>query len=350
LLVAAALAASSGAAWATDPKPTGSPKASPTSATPTVMAPQGSTDEKAMKWISMGNKAFKDGKFADAEKAYGEAFLLKPVYDIAGNLAMAEFAQSKHRAAAEHLAFALRQFPITGEPSQREQMEKTFNQCTGHVGAVKVTVSTSRGAQVSVDGKPVGEAPLADDLFLEPGKHTISVTAKGYKDASKEVEVKKGGTARVQLDPVLLPPQVVMVKGAEAPPPPPRSKKPAVALGVVAVVALGAGGALLGVGFGKKSDAGILRDQILQHNGGCAPVAVNPDKAKCTDLNDQLESSYLLQNIGGVSLAVGGAAAIAAVTYLVWPASKGKKEPSAPLKVTPIAGLEQRGILISGTF
>ncbi|MFS8071715.1 MAG: tetratricopeptide repeat protein, partial [Byssovorax sp.] len=164
LLVAAALASSPGAAWAAEPKPAVGSK----TAAPTPPPPKGTVDERASQWLSQGNKAFKDGKFAEAEKAYREAFNLKQVYDIAGNLAMAEFAQGNHRAAAEHLAFALRQFPITGEPAARQQMEKTFNQCAGHVGVVKVTVATARGAQVSVDGIAVGEAPLADALFLEP--------------------------------------------------------------------------------------------------------------------------------------------------------------------------------------
>lgn len=350
MLVAAALASTSGLARAADTKTAVDAKtAPPPKAAPASGAVSGSVDEQAAKWLSQGNKAFKDGKFAEAEKAYREAFLLKPVYDIAGNLAMSEFAQSKHRDAAEHLALAIRLFPVTGEPATREQMQKTFDQCKGHVGAVQVTVSTTRGAQVSVDGKAVGEAPLADQLFLEPGKHTISVTAKGYKDASKEVDVQKGATSAVTLDLVLLPPEVVVKNGPDAPPPP-RSKLPAIVLGGVAVVALGVGGALLGVGSGKKGDANDLRSSILGGGGGCVPGSANLD-AKCGDLASQLDSAYLLQNIGGVSLAVGGAAAISAVTYLVWPASKGKKkEPGPPLKVAPVTGREQSGFVVSGSF
>ncbi len=143
LLLAAALSAPS-AAGAADPKGSFGAKAGAAAATPPP-PPTGTVDERASKWLSMGNKAFKEGKFAEAEKAYHEAFVLKQVYDIAGNLAMAEFAQSKHRDAAEHLALAIRLFPVTGEPATREQMQKTFDQCKGKVGAVKVVVSTARG-------------------------------------------------------------------------------------------------------------------------------------------------------------------------------------------------------------
>ena len=350
LLVAAALASSSGAARAADPKSTGNSKASPTAA---AVPPKGSTDEQAMKWISQGNKAFKDGKFADAEKAYSEAFALKPVYDIAGNLAMAEFAQSKHRAAAEHLAFALRQFPITGEPSQREQMEKTFKQCAGHVGAVKVTVSTTRGAQVSVDGKPVGEAPLADDLFMEPGKHTISVTAKGYKDASKEVDVKKSGTERVQFDLVLLPPVVVVKNGPGMEPPlPPRSKKPAIVMGAVAVVAAGVGGALFAVSGSKRTSAIKMSNAIPKSELPCSVDATkNPANGKCNELISTAHAVDTFHD-AAIGLFVGaGVAGAAAVVYLLLPPpTAAKKAPVRGLRATPIVGSGQAGFLLSGAF
>jgi hypothetical protein len=343
LLVVAALAVVPGAAWAADTKsaPTGKTAAPPA-------APQGTDDERAAKWLSEGNKAFKDGKFAEAEKAYKEAFALKQVYDIAGNLAMSEFAQSKHRDAAQHLALAIRLFPVTGEPATREQMQKTFDQCKGHVGTVKVEVATIRGAQVSADGKVFGEAPLADDLFLEPGSHTISVTAKGYKDASKSVDVQKGIASVVKLDLVLLPPEVVVRNGPDMPAAPPRSKKPAIALGAFGIVALGVGGALLGVGAGKKGDAGTLHDQIVSDNHACVPGFTNLD-TRCGALKDQLASGYTLQNAGGVILGVGVVSAAAAVVYLLMPPPRNPKE-SPSVKVAPTAGREQGGIVVSGSF
>src|SRR5689334_13313846 len=112
------------------------PRRSEASDTPVQMSAEDS--EKTRKYLAAGNKAFKAGKFADAEEAYAQAFALKKVHDIAGNLAMAEFAQGKMRPAAEHLAYALRLFPVTGEPAARDQMQKTFDQCKGSVGTVRV--------------------------------------------------------------------------------------------------------------------------------------------------------------------------------------------------------------------
>jgi predicted acylesterase/phospholipase RssA len=47
--------------------------------------------------------------------------------------------------------------------------------------------SVPDGAEVYVDGSFVGNAPAT--LRLAPGKHTIGVTAKGYKDWSRELSV-----------------------------------------------------------------------------------------------------------------------------------------------------------------
>jgi hypothetical protein len=339
--VAAALASPSGAARAADTKPASDAKTAPPAA-------PGSTDEQATKWLSEGNKAFKDGKFAQAETAYREAFALKPVYDIAGNLAMAEFAQSKHRDAAEHLALAIRLFPVTGEPATREQMQKTFDQCKGHVGVVKVNVATVRGAQVSVDGKVFGEAPLADDLFLDPGTHTISVTAKGYKDASKSIDVEKGVASVVKLDLVLLPPEVVIKNGPDQPPPPPRSKVPAIVLGGVAVIAVGVGGALLGVSGGKASDA---RDQAAALKGvRCTPPPGTNANAACTTLVDTANSADSLHN-AGIGLFIGaGVAGVAAVTYLLLPPRAVKKASSTGVRATPLVGPDGGALMVSGSF
>lgn len=352
MLVAAALASSPGASWAADPKPPVGSKAAPGSktSTPTPPPPTGTVDERASKWLSQGNKAFKEGKFAEAEKAYHEAFALKQVYDIAGNLAMAEFAQSKHRDAAEHLALAIRLFPVTGEPATREQMQKTFDQSKGHVAAVKVIVSTARGAQVSVDGKAVGEAPLEDDVFLDPGKHTISATAKGYKEASKTVDVKKGGSEQVKLDLVLLPPEVVVKNEPALPPPPPRSKKPAVVLGSVAVLAAGVGAAMYVVSGSKKSSAIELAGQVPADQKPCSDDTHNTPGTQCGELVSTAHAVDTFHN-AAIGLFVGaGVAGAAAVVYLLLPPPAVKKAPVRGFQATPIVGSGQAGLLLSGSF
>jgi len=61
-------------------------------------------------------------------------------------------------------------------------------------GTVQVT-STPDGADVYSDGSFVGNAPST--LKLAPGKHTVRVTASGYKEWSREITVQSGSAVKL---------------------------------------------------------------------------------------------------------------------------------------------------------
>ena len=64
------------------------------------------------------------------------------------------------------------------------------------IGKVKVNITPAGvAATITVDGAPA-QGP---ELSLKPGRHTITVSAPGYQDATQEVEVKAGGTADVTI-------------------------------------------------------------------------------------------------------------------------------------------------------
>jgi tetratricopeptide (TPR) repeat protein len=326
------------AAFAEDPK---APPADPG-------AGAAAADEQAARFLNEGNKAFKEGRFAEAERAYRQAFALKKVYDIAGNLAMSEFAQNKTREAAEHLAFALRLFPITGEPAVREQMQKTFDQCKGAVASIHTTIAP-KGAQVFVDGKPAGEAPLADDVFVDVGPHTVEAKLDGYEDGKQDVRADKGAAATVTLTLKALPPKVVVRKEKEQVfvAAPKRSVVPTIVIGGAALVAAGVGGALLGISGSKASSALDITDKLRGSNRRCTTTSADPD---CVSLFDGLKSADSLHN-AGVGVFIGaGVLAAAAVTYLLLPAPAARKASALSVTATPIAGAGQGGLLLSGAF
>jgi hypothetical protein len=210
------------------------------------------------------------------------------------------------------------------------------------------------GLEVRRDGTALDKAVWDVALPVDPGEHFLTVTAPGKKPwESKMVVALPAKTIEITVPALEDKPKEVIAK---APEPAPlvvvkRSVVPAVVLGGVAVVALGVGGALLGVGGGKKGNAITLHDQILGDKHACVtgPAGAGNFDSRCGDLKSQLDSAYMLQNIGGVTMAVGGAAAIAAVTYLLVPPSRNTKE-SPTLKVVPVAGREQSGFVVSGSF
>jgi hypothetical protein len=59
------------------------------------------------------------------------------------------------------------------------------------------------GAQVLVDGKSMGQTPLAASITTEPGRHAIELRRPGYVTAKQTIDVASGATANVALEPVI---------------------------------------------------------------------------------------------------------------------------------------------------
>ncbi len=311
----------------------------------TAPAPSAIPDaaDQAAGWLRAGNKAFKEGNFAEAERAYREAFAVKRGYDIAGNLGAAELAQGKLREAAQHLAFTLRMFPITGEPALREQMARAYDQCRQGVGAVRIKLDV-KGATILVDGIASGEAPLADEVFVDPGEHVIEAQLDGYTGAPQRVTVPRGASVEVApvLTPVPRPVEPVVV------PAPRRSLVPGLVLSGGAAVGLIGGVVLLGLSAGKRSSAGGLDAQILAHQGSCVGGAANYDAGHCPALQSTLRSDDALHDAAVGAFVVGSAAAVGAAAYVLWP----QRAPSSErrVRVTPVLGAGKSGVLVSGSF
>jgi hypothetical protein len=311
-------------------------------------------DAQAAKWLKVGNAAFKAGDFAGAEKAYREAFAVKKGYDIAGDLGMAELAQGKQREAAQHLAFTLRLFPITGEPAVREQMQKAYDQCRTGVSAVKVTVGV-KGAQVLVDGAPAGDSPLLDPVYVDPGDHVIEARLDGYTGSSQRVTVDKGGEAEVALVLTPIPGQVRTVVREVQVPARRRSLVPGLALAGVTVVGVVGGVAFLSLSSAQKSDAETTRTALLTRRESCVTNAKNyAGMTACNDLAGEFKTDDTLHDAAVGAFVVGAAAAAGTVLYFLWPMKRQAPPAQGALRdlhVTPVvAGPRDGALLVSGSF
>lgn len=328
-------------------KPDEAPKPDDASAKP--LPPPGQAQEltaedeaKAMRFLAEGNKAFKTGKFPQAEEAYRKAYELKPVHDIAGNLAMAEFALNKPRDAAEHLAFAIRLFPITGDKLVRDAMVKTFEQCRQQVATVKVSTNV-KGTLVYVDGRLMGESPLPDDVFVEEGNHTVEGKATGYKPFSKPFTSTKGGEVSVSLTLVALPQssrQVFIEVPAQR-----RSVVPGVVLGAGALLAAGAGVGVYFLADAKKNS--LIQDGTQYPKGACL---VPSPPGYCADLKNRAYAVDTFRTVSVGAFIGAGVLALGAVTYLVWPNARPKTPTRGSLQVSPLLGAGTNGMVVSGSF
>jgi hypothetical protein len=60
-----------------------------------------------------------------------------------------------------------------------------------------VAVRAPSGADVHLDGRWLGEAPLSGPIIASPGPHSVSVSRRGHRSATRTVELGPGDTAEV---------------------------------------------------------------------------------------------------------------------------------------------------------
>jgi hypothetical protein len=298
-------------------------------------------DDLTHRGVAFGMK----DRWSDAEPLLREAWDLKHSYDIAGNLGIAEAALNKHRDAAEHLTFALRTFPANGKPEHRQLLEQTLARAKLQVAVVTVRVNKDK-ADVVVDGKPVGIAPLVDPVFIDPGRRTIEARLAGHEPDTRVIDAKKGDAS-----------EITLVLRATAPsssvrnpdPPPTQPWRPGTAWiatgGVLAAGGLAAG---LGLTFASKAKASDADAKLMavQKAGGTFACSTGNLTSDCAALRSANQNADMLSKISAVGYAVAGVGGAFVLTYLLWPT---KKVDHGTL-ITPMVGPGTGGMIINGTF
>ena len=124
-----------------------------------------------------------------------------------------------------------------------------------YAGSLRIEVAGGVGAEVFVDGRPVGKAPLPSPVdALAPGQHTVRIA--GARDQSAFVEVRFGKVSSVRIDaqraperPAALP--AALPAAVLAPAPQRAWVRPAAYAGL----GLGVAAAILGVTFHARAYA-----------------------------------------------------------------------------------------------
>jgi hypothetical protein len=278
--------------------------------------------------------AFHAGRYAEAVQKLEQVWSLKQAYDVAGNLGVAEVKVGRYAQGAQHLSWALQHFPVTEPAKARRGFEQELVKARAEVGARTIDVSVA-DAEVFVDGKSVGVAPLADEVFLVPGTHTIEARRAEYETASQSIDVAKGSSGKVTLGLV----HVVAVR---------RSVVPGAVLGGVAGAALVAGIGVFAAGRAKGATVDTETSAILTAGKSCVTGAANFD-TRCPGLQSTASTANTFEKVG-VGLMVGaGAAAVGAVIYFIVPTS-GAGAKTGQLRLSPSMSSNGGGLAFSGAF
>ncbi|WP_437715550.1 PEGA domain-containing protein [Sorangium sp. So ce448] len=345
---------------AAQPAPPAAPGAAPASAADAT--------KRAEALVDKAKSLYLERKYQEAEEALLVAWELNPTFDVAYNLGNTEYQLKKHKDAAKYLSFALRNWPLLkGVAKLKPNAEKWLAESRAQVGALKVSVTVA-GAEVLVDGKSVGRAPLEGEVFVDPGEHRVEAKHLDYEPASQTVGVAKGGTAEVKLaiTPVNVAPQALAgVKteggasaagaGAGGPavaqpptpvePPPGKDWVPVIALGAASAVGLGVGIGTTVASNNASGDAHTQSTAIIEAGAQC----VRPEASwvgSCEKVRSDASRADTLGNVARVAYIASGVLAIGAVTYALWPKSK-RTEPTLVLPVVHSSGA---GLAVMGAW
>ncbi|XXX78124.1 PEGA domain-containing protein [Sorangium sp. So ce134] len=292
-----------------------------------------------------GLRLYSDGKYVEAEAELQSAWELNPTFDVAYNLGNTKYQLKKHKEAAQYLSHALRHWPLMKAAAKlKTTAENRLAESRAQVGALAVTAGAP-GAEVLVDGKAVGKAPLEGEVFVEPGEHRVEARLEGYAPASQTVKVAKGGRAEVTLAMVLAKseaqeaapvvktdggtsaqagaPAAELAPGAPVEPASPQQQRswvPVIALGAASVVGLGVGIGMTVASRNARSDADVRRAEIMSRGPGCVHAPSDVASA-CSAFDESTRRAGTLGTGAVVAYAASGALAAGALVYALWPRS-----------------------------
>jgi hypothetical protein len=277
-----------------------------------------------------GKEAIKAQHWLDAKNRLTDAWTIRPSYDVALSLAQAEYNLDHFAESAQHLAYYFRNVSAKENEQNLFNAKQAFDAVKLKVGSVAVTAP--RGAEILVDGKVVGTAPLDTKAFVRPGKRRFEARL-GEAKVQQEVQAVAGQEQHLALrfedppasaGPAAIASTATIEAGlpTESSPPSPAGHDPG-APSIVPVIIGGSivlVGAGLGIGYhvaasSKNDDLQTLKQTI--GNSGCETGAASA--ADCEAARTAARSVDTRRNLSTAGLAIAGAALVGTAVYWFWP-------------------------------
>lgn len=175
--------------------------AAPVSASPAASAPAiGTADEgvraQARARFQRGVEMIRNGQWSEAIAELEVARDLRATPPVHYNLALAQRAVGRYRAAAQSLRAFLRTVSASADPALVSQAESLLQDSAAAVCRLEITVDQPM-AIVRVDGSVVDLTRGAIDL--DPGEHTVAASAEGYASSERRVRLSRGSNSVASL-------------------------------------------------------------------------------------------------------------------------------------------------------
>jgi hypothetical protein len=291
---------------------------------------------KAAQLLERGTELHAQGQCEEAVAMLEGAWAIEKSPTTATLLGECEVKLARWVAAAEHLAFVLRDLP---EGPERKRLDPLFKEARAQVGGVRVQTSVD-GADIFAGARIVGRTPLRDEVFVAPGDVTITIKKTSTGEMQQVVRVAKGGSAAVHLEPARVASDRDNGPDSEA-----RSRIPVYLLAGVAVAAAGTGIALRVVGSSEGTTADAALALLTPSASPCLAAA---NATACQSIKDQRSKHDAFVNASTGLFVLGGAALAASITYALWPS--GSPGEGRAVSVVPAVSPSAGGVLVQGAF
>jgi hypothetical protein len=259
--------------------------------------------KEAKRWMTAGDTLIKGGdkytrrgKTAEAQSQYERALVsYEKAYELSGNpqvfyaIAAAEEKLGKtHEALLHYRAVTLQ---VTDNPKLIELANQRLGALSQDVGLLTATIDPE-GANLALDGDPVGTSPMSQPLVLAPGTYTLQITADGFQPMEVKLLIEGGSESErtFKLEPV----PVVFDKPKQAPKPIARPKTGPAPSKLLVWVGLGATLALSGV----ATTTGVLA--LSRHKTFEDPDATPAERESARDSGKKLSLTTDLCLAGAV--------------------------------------------------
>ncbi len=258
-----------------------------------------SNEMRAEFLFQRGEKKFDSGKYAEACADFAESLRLGPKLGTLLNLALCHETVGR-------LATAWKEYNHAAAWAAQNKQADRHDFAVQHVLALeprlpRTVFQLPAGAAIAtmdVDGEPLPDSQWYMPIYLDPGEHSVAITAPGKQRRSTSFRVIASPNEQIVVVPAMLdeaPP------APKPPPPPPPDADATKRLGGWAALGLGAAGVLLGTAYGVM--AINARDEIGTHCSGsvCDPIGAPHYR----DAQDRATVSTVAFGIGIVAAAAG---------------------------------------------
>jgi hypothetical protein len=140
--------------------------------------------------LKQGAQLYQQGAFADAMEKFEQAYAIFPSPKLFFNIGQANRELGRQ---VEAVAAFEKFLAEAGDasPSLTSEAKRSVQELSPKIGKLLIDCPLS-GAEVTVDGKPVGRTPITDLIRVMPGKHQVTATHPSAMPAIENVVVNAG--------------------------------------------------------------------------------------------------------------------------------------------------------------